>query len=50
MKRFSLTMNEKTHELLKALAQDNKCLMGEVINALLVDFIKEQKDKEQCEN
>ncbi len=45
-KRYSITLDEKVHELLIALAKDNKCNQGEIIGRLLAEFIKKEKDNE----
>lgn len=44
-KRYSITLDEKVHELLMALAKDNNCTQGEIIGRLLTQFLKDQKDK-----
>ena len=45
-KRYSITLNEKVHELLMALAKDNRCSQNEIIGRLLAEFIKKEKENE----
>ncbi len=45
-KRYSITLDEKVHELLIALSKDNNCSQGKIIGILLGHLIQEEKDKE----
>lgn len=45
-KRYSIILDKKVHELLMALAKDNKVTQGEIIGRLLAEFIKKEKENE----
>ncbi len=45
-KRYSITLDEKVHELLIALSHDNGIPQGQIIGRLLAEFIKKEKDNE----